>query len=73
MQGRYKAILVEKESYLLELCRYIVLNPIRARMVQTTSQWPWSSYGATAGTSPPPPMAAVEGEKAGGICLSGER
>ena len=32
-QGRYKAILVEKESHLLELCRYVVLNPVRAKMV----------------------------------------
>jgi putative transposase len=34
-QGRYKAILVEKESYLLELARCIVLNPVRAGMVRT--------------------------------------
>ena len=34
-QGRYKAILVEKDSYLLELARYVVLNPLRARMVRT--------------------------------------
>ena len=32
-QGRYKSILVEKENYLLELCRYVVLNPVRANMV----------------------------------------
>ena len=48
-QGRYKAILVEKESYLLELARYIVLNPVRAKMVATAKEWPWSSYRATAG------------------------
>jgi len=48
-QGRYKAILVEKESYLLELSRYIVLNPVRARMVRSARDWPWSSYRATAG------------------------
>ena len=50
-QGRYKAILVEKESYLLELSRYIVLNPVRARMVRSARDWPWSSYRATAGQS----------------------
>jgi REP element-mobilizing transposase RayT len=33
-QGRYKSILVDKDNYLLELCRYIVLNPVRARMVK---------------------------------------
>ena len=50
-QGRYKAVFVEKESYLLELSRYIVLNPVRARMVQSAGEWPWSSYRATAGLS----------------------
>ena len=48
-QGRYKAILVQKESYLLELSRYIVLNPVRAQMVRSAKDWPWSSYRATAG------------------------
>ncbi|MCJ7663572.1 MAG: hypothetical protein MUO24_04960 [Desulfobacterales bacterium] len=49
MQGRYKAFLVEKEGYLLELSRYIVMNPVRAGMVSSPQQWPWSSYRATAG------------------------
>ena len=48
-QGRYKAILVERDSYLLELCRYLVLNPVRARMVRTAGDWPWSNYRSTAG------------------------
>jgi len=48
-QGRYKAILVQKDSYLLELARYIVLNPVRARMVRAAKDWPWSSFLATAG------------------------
>ena len=48
-QGRYKAILVEKDSCLLELARYIVLNPVRARMVRAAQDWPWSSYRTTAG------------------------
>lgn len=48
-QGRYKAILVQKETYLLELSRYIVLNPVRARMVRQAADWLWSSYRATAG------------------------
>jgi len=38
-QGRYKAILVQKESYLLELARYIVLNPVRAGMVRMPEDW----------------------------------
>ena len=48
-QGRYKSILVDKDNYLLELCRYIVLNPVRARGVRSPEQWSWSSYPATAG------------------------
>ena len=48
-QGRYKAILVQKENYLLELARYILLNPVRARMVREAKDWPWSSYRKTAG------------------------
>lgn len=48
-QGRYKAILVERDSYLLELSRYVVLNPVRARMVKNVSDWAWSSYHAMIG------------------------
>jgi len=43
-QGRYKAILVEKESYLLELSRYIHLNPVRAKMGVRLNRYAWSSY-----------------------------
>lgn len=43
-QGRYHAILVQKERYLLEVSRYIVLNPLRASIVQALNEWPWSSY-----------------------------
>lgn len=49
LQGRYKAVLVEKESYLLELVRYIVLNPVRAQMMRTADEWPWSSYRSKIG------------------------
>lgn len=45
-QGRYKAILIQKEAYLLELSRYVVLNPVRAGMVKKPENWPWSSYRA---------------------------
>lgn len=47
-QGRYKSIVVEKDSYLLELCRYISLNPVRAGLVKEIAAWPWSSYLSTA-------------------------
>lgn len=48
-QGRFKAVIVEKESHLLELCRYVVLNPVRAGMVSAPQKWRWSSYCATGG------------------------
>ena len=54
-QGRYKGILVEKDSYLLELARYVVLNPVRAGIVADAGQWPWSSYAAMVGKAPAPP------------------
>lgn len=59
-QGRYKAILVEKEAYLLELSRYIVLNPVRAEMVHTAKDWIWSSYRSTAGLVECPPWLKVD-------------
>ena len=53
-QGRFKAIAVERDSYLLELCRYVALNPVRAKMVQDVSEYAWSSYPATMGGVPAP-------------------
>ena len=50
LQGRYHAILVEKDSYALELSRYIHLNPVRAQLVRDPSECPWSSYSAYVGT-----------------------
>lgn len=45
-QGRYKAIVVEKDHYLMELLRYVTLNPVRAGMVEAVGEWPWSSFNA---------------------------
>jgi putative transposase len=59
-QGRYKAIIVQKQTYLLELARYIVLNPVRARMVRAARDWPWSSYRATAGIADTPSWLATD-------------
>lgn len=59
VQGRYKAVLVERESHLLELCRYVVLNPVRARLCATATEWTWSSYRATAGEAPVPAFLTV--------------
>jgi putative transposase len=54
-QGRYKAILIQKGSHLLEVCRYVVLNPVRARIVEKPEDWKWSSHRATAGREKPYP------------------
>ncbi len=48
-EGRYKSILVEREPYLKEVIRYVVLNPVRAGLVEKAEDWAWSSYRATAG------------------------
>ena len=48
-QGRFKAILVDRDAYLLSLCRYVERNPVAANMVRDVSDWPWSSYGAHVG------------------------
>jgi len=53
-QGRFKAILVERQSHLLELCRYIVLNPAQVKGRAQASTWKWSSYRATAGLASVP-------------------
>jgi REP element-mobilizing transposase RayT len=59
-QGRYHAVIVEKEHYLLELSRYIVLNPVRAGLVSGPARWPWSSYLATAGMARVPVFLTVD-------------
>jgi hypothetical protein len=48
-QGRYRAILCDKRTYLLELVRYLHLNPVRAGLVQHPADWPWSSHRACLG------------------------
>jgi putative transposase len=59
-QGRFKGILVEKDSYLPELARYVVLNPVRAELVHKPDEWSWSSYCATAGEETAPPFLATD-------------
>jgi putative transposase len=59
-QGRYKAILVDKDAYFLELSRYIVLNPIRANMVQALDDYPWSSWHAAMGITASPSWLATD-------------
>lgn len=58
-QGRFKAIVVDRDEYLLELCRYMVLNPVRAGLVKRPQDWEWSSYRATAGMAGAHPCLSV--------------
>ena len=60
-QGRFKAILVDRESYLLTLCRYVELNPVRANLCKTAADWPWSSYAAHAGLTATPDWLDTDG------------
>ena len=60
LQGRYKAILIDQDSYLLELSRYVVLNPVRAGLVQHAAEFSWSSYRAVMGKAPAPDWLPVE-------------
>jgi REP element-mobilizing transposase RayT len=60
LQGRYKSILVDKDVWLSELCRYVVLNPVRAHRVKDPGDWPWSSYRSTAGLAACPDWLAAD-------------
>jgi len=60
-QGRFKAILVDSDAYLMELARYVVLNPVRAGMVKKPDKWMWSSYRASMGLVAAQPFLAVDG------------
>ena len=53
-QGRFKAILVDREAYLLELCRHVDSSAVRAGMAPHPADWPWSSYLAHTGQQPTP-------------------
>jgi putative transposase len=54
LQGRYNAVLIQRESHLLEACRYVVLNPVRAKAAKDPGEGYWSSYRAMAGLDRPP-------------------
>jgi REP element-mobilizing transposase RayT len=58
-QGRYNAVVVDRSAYLLEVCRYIVLNPVRAGIVSAPADWEWSSYRGTAGLAKAPGFMSV--------------
>ncbi len=59
-QGRFHAILVDRDAYLVEVCRYVELNPVRAGLVDAAGDWAWSSYRAHIGMQAPPVWLATE-------------
>lgn len=74
-QGRFQSVLVEKDAHLLELIRYVVLNPVRAGIVARPEQWDWSNYLATSGLASAPEWLEVNWTLAqlGGGPLAGDR
>jgi REP element-mobilizing transposase RayT len=60
LQGRFGAQVVGGDVYLHEVCRYIVLNPVRAGLVSHPRAWPWSSFAGTAGEAPVPGFLTVD-------------
>ncbi len=58
-QGRYKDQIVQNDTYLAALGRYVALNPVRARLADKPEDWSWSSYAAICGIREPPPFLRV--------------
>ena len=59
-QDRFHSALVESDGHLLELTRYIALNPVRAGLCRHPGDWPWGSYRATVGRAPRPAFLSIE-------------
>jgi Transposase and inactivated derivatives len=57
---RFWSELITTDAYLLQACRYVVQNPVRAGLCGSCEDWKWSSYRATIGIALPPPFLAVE-------------
>lgn len=60
LQGRYDAYLVDDQAYLLEMLRYIVLNPVRSELVKHAEDWWWSTHRFCTGSMPPPDWLHTE-------------
>jgi len=58
-EGRFFAVHVDRDAYLLEVCRYVDLNPVRAGLIQSAAQWAWSSHRAHTGSAPAPSWLAT--------------
>jgi putative transposase len=59
-QGRFKALLVDREAYFADVLRYVVLNPVRANLCARPEEYRWSSYRSTAGLEIAPDWLDVE-------------
>ena len=59
-EGRFRSLIIQRDSYLMRAARYVVRNPVRASLVDGCSAWPWSSYRATAGLEPVPRWLHVD-------------
>jgi putative transposase len=59
-EGRFRSLVIQRESYLMRAARYVVRNPVRAGIVAQAGDWPWSSYRATAGLEPVPRWLHVD-------------
>jgi REP element-mobilizing transposase RayT len=69
-QGRFKAIVVDRDAYLLSLCRYVERNPVAAGLVAAPGDWDWSSYRAHVGRADVPPWLdtpALHAQLLGGL------
>jgi putative transposase len=60
LEGRFRSLVIQRESYLKRVVRYVVLNPVRAHLVSAAAAWPWSTYCATAGLQPAPEWLSLE-------------
>jgi putative transposase len=58
-QDRFYSVQVEGDWHLLELSRYLALNPVEARLCRHPAEWTWSSYAAVAGSARPTKFLAV--------------
>ena len=59
-ERRFRSVPVETDVHMLELARYLALNPVRAGLCGRPSEWQWSSYRAMVGLAPPPPFLTCD-------------
>jgi putative transposase len=58
--GRFKSLLIDRDNYLLQVARYVALNPVRAGLVSTPEAWPWSHHRSMAGIAPVRPFLTCD-------------